>query len=107
MNTPRKDLIFIISAGVLLALAVAVAYLLDGVTPEFNPKWIKPIVLDEPASQAEIPQLLALPKGIEYPATPRASLVDNIKDWLSPEENEDNWDYDLFTTIDVVWDPAT
>ena len=107
MNTPRKDLIFIISAGVLLTFAVTVACFLDGLTPELTPKWIKPIVLDEQAAVVEIPQLLALPKGIEYPATPRASLLDNIKDWLSPEENEDSWDYDLFTTIDVVWDPAT
>ena len=59
MNTPRKDLIFIISAGVLLTFAVTVACFLDGLTPELTPKWIKPIVLDEQAAVVEIPQLLA------------------------------------------------
>ena len=91
----RKDIILIILGALLLAVG-ATAYLL-----------IAPVVPDEEGKAVALKQLKdAVPLGDVYPSTPRASLEDNIKDWLSPEENDDNWDYDLFTTIDVVWDPA-
>ncbi len=94
MNS-RKDIILIILGALLLAVG-ATAYLL-----------IAPVVPDEEGKAVALKQLKdAVPLGDVYPSTPRASLEDNIKDWLSPEENDDNWDYDLFTTIDVVWDPA-
>jgi hypothetical protein len=101
---PRKD-ILLIALGALFFVAglVAFAALQMGVFPGI----VKPIVLDDEAKAAAIRQLHDLPPlGAAYPSSPRASLEDNVKDWLSPEENEDNWDYDLFTTIDVVWDPA-
>jgi hypothetical protein len=94
MNS-RKDIILIILGALLLAVG-ATAYLI-----------IAPVVPDEEGKAVALKQLKdAAPRGDVYPLTPRASLEDNIKDWLSPEENDDNWDYDLFTTIDVVWDPA-
>ena len=79
-----------------------------GLAIYLNPGLIAPPVPDE-AGKAVILEKLrqALPAGEAYPATPRASLEDNVKDWLNPEEDEDNWDYDLFTTIDVVWDSSS
>lgn len=97
MNS-RKDTILVI-LGALLLVVGSVAYLKPGV--------IAPAVPGEDEQKLAIDKLkAAVPQGEAYPATPRASLEDNVKDWLSPEENDDNWDYDLFTTIDVVWDPA-
>jgi hypothetical protein len=97
MNS-RKDII-LIALGALLLVAGSVVYLTPGL--------VAPIVPDEDGKAATIKQLKdAVPQGEAYPSTPRASLDDNVKDWATPEENDDNWDYDLFTTIDVVWDPA-
>lgn len=97
MNS-RKDIILVI-LGALLLVAGAVVYLTPGL--------VAPIVPDEDGKAAAIKLLKdAAPNGEAYPATPRASLDDNVKDWPTPDENDDNWDYDLFTTIDVVWDKA-
>ena len=97
MNS-RKDIILVI-LGALLLVAGSVVYLTPGL--------VAPIVPDEEGKAAAIKLLKdATPRGEPYPATPRASLEDNVKDWPTPEENDDNWDYDLFTTIDVVWDAA-
>lgn len=100
MNS-RKDTALLILAGLLFIAGLAFAWLKLGLAPDL----VRPIVLDKEATLIAIPQLTAAPKGADYPATPKASLTDNIKDWLSPEENEDSWNYDLFTTIDIVWDP--
>lgn len=95
----RKDLP-LISLGALLFVAGLAVYL--------NPGLIAPPVPDEAGKDVILEKLRqALPAGEAYPATPRASLEDNVKDWLNPEEDEDNWDYDLFTTIDVVWDSSS
>ena len=97
MNS-RKDIILILLGALLLAA---------GVAPFLKPGLIAPVVPDVDAKSTLIKQLKdAVPQGQQYAASPRASLEDNVKDWLSPEENDDNWDYDLFTTIDVVWDAA-
>jgi hypothetical protein len=97
MNS-RKDIILVI-LGALLLVAGSVVYLTPGL--------VAPIVPDEEGKAAAIKLLKdAAPKGEAYPSTPRASLDDNVKDWATPDENDDNWDYDLFTTIDVVWDKA-
>jgi hypothetical protein len=97
MNT-RKDFLLIFLGAALFAGGLAV-YLTPGL--------LAPAVPDEEARASQLTQLReSPPAGAAYPATPRASLEDNVKDWLNPEEDEDNWDYDLFTTIDVVWDPA-
>ncbi len=94
----RKD-ILLVFLGILLFAAGVAVYL--------NPGLIAPPVPDEEGRAAILDKLrLAAPAGEAYPGTPRASLEDNVKDWLSPEEDEDNWDYDLFTAIDVVWDPS-
>ena len=97
MNS-RKDIILIILGALLLAV---------GATAYLSPGLIAPVVPGEEGKADALKRLKdAVPQGDVYPSTPRASLEDNIKDWLSPEENDDNWDYDLFTTIDVVWDSA-
>ncbi len=97
MNS-RKD-ILLISVGALLFVGGLAVY--------FNPGTIAPPVPDEDGKALVLAKLRqAPPAGAAYPATPRASLEDNVKDWLNPEEDEENWDYDLFTTIDVVWDPT-
>jgi hypothetical protein len=95
----RKD-IPLIGLGALLFGAGLAVYL--------NPGLIASLVPDEAGKAVIIDSFRqAPPQGGAYPATVRASLEDNVKDWLNPEEDEDNWDYDLFTTIDVVWDPST
>ncbi len=95
---PRKDILIACLGALLFAGGLAI-YL--------NPGWIAPPVPDEDGKKAVLDRLrLAAPAGAAYPAAPRASLEDNVKDWLSPEEDDENWDYDLFTTIDVVWDPT-
>ncbi len=97
MNS-RKDILLVALGALLFAGGVAV-YL--------NPGWIAPPVPDEEGKAAVLAKLRqAPPAGAAYPTAPRASLEDNVKDWLSPEEDDENWDYDLFTTIDVVWDPT-
>lgn len=98
MNS-RKD-ILLVSLGALFFAAGLAVYL--------NPGLIAPPVPDEEGKAAILAKLRqAPPAGAAYPGTVRASLEDNVKDWLSPEEDDDNWDYDLFTTIDVVWDPSS
>ena len=97
MNS-RKDIILVI-LGALLLVAGAVVVLTPGL--------VAPVVPDEAGKAAAITLLKeAAPRGEAYPSTPRASLEDNVLDWPTPEENDDNWDHDLFTTIDVVWDSA-
>jgi len=97
MNS-RKDILFIALGAVLFAFGLVV-YLTPGL--------IAPAVPDEDGKTAVLNKLRqAPPSGAAYPVATRASLDDNVKDWLSPEEDDENWDYDLFTTIDVVWDPT-
>jgi len=97
MNS-RKDFLLVALGALLFAGGLAV-YL--------NPGSISPPVPDHDGREAVLASLRqAPPAGAAYPATPRASLEDNLKDWLSPEEDDENWDYDLFTTIDVAWDPT-
>ena len=98
MNS-RKDI---------LLVALGAVFFVAGLAVYLNPALIAPPVPDEEGKNAILNKLRqAPPAGGTYASTPRASLEDNVKDWLSPEEDDDNWDYDLFTTIDVVWDPST
>jgi hypothetical protein len=98
MNS-RKDI---------LLVALGAVFFVAGLAVYLNPGLIAPPVPDEEGKNAILNNLRqAPPAGGAYASTPRASLEDNVKDWLSPEEDDDNWDYDLFTTIDVVWDPST
>ncbi len=97
MNS-RKDILLVCLGALFFAAGLAVY---------FNPGWIAPPVPDEDGKAVVLAKLRqAPPAGAAYPAVPRASLDDNVKDWLSPEEDDENWDYDLFTTSDVVWDPT-
>ncbi len=101
---PRKDILLISLSLALLLIGVAA---FAGLQMGAFPSLITPIVLDDAAKAKNLHDLSELPSlGAVYPPSPRASLEDNVKDWLSPDENEDSWDYDLFTTIDIVWDPV-
>lgn len=101
---PRKDILLISLSLALLLIGVAA---FAGLQMGAFPSLITPIVLDDAAKAENLRKLSELPSlGAVYPSSPRASLEDNVKDWLSPDENEDSWDYDLFTTIDIVWDPV-
>jgi hypothetical protein len=81
MNS-RKDIFLIILAALLL-VAGSVVYLTPGL--------VAPVVPDEEGKNAAIKLLKeAAPRGESYPATPRASLEDNVQDWPTPEENDDN-----------------
>lgn len=101
MNTSRKDNLLIALGALLLAVGIFLAYALQtgsvaGV--------IKPIVQDQALQENALQKISSTPAlGVAYRPYVRRPLDDNVNDWLSPEENEDNWDYDLFTTIDVVW----
>ncbi len=102
MNS-RKDIVIIcLSALLLIAAGVFAAGKLGMVEIGF----LRPIVLDPQSADALLPELKADPKGIVYPASPSPSLEDTAPDVPTPEENEDGWDYDLFTTIDIAWDPV-
>jgi hypothetical protein len=99
----RKDLLLIVLGSLLLLVGCAAWWLLiEGGAPGL----VKPLVPEEEFRAKAIPELVSAPKGVAYPASKRADLDDLVKDWLSPEENEDGWNYDLFTTIDIVWDPV-
>lgn len=96
---PRKDIFLILGATLFLLAGVAVAL-------GYMPMLTKPFVPEEGQKALVIPELTAPPRGIDYPATPKVLEKEAVKDWLSPEENDDDWNYDLFTTIDIVWDPV-
>jgi hypothetical protein len=96
---PRKDIFLILGATLFLGLGLLIA---GGQIPLLT----KPFIPDEAEKAVVIPELMAPPRGIDYPATPRVLEKEAVKDWLSPEENDDAWDYDLFTSIDIVWDPV-
>lgn len=96
---PRKDLFLILGATLFLLVGAAIAL-------GYIPMLTKPFVPEEGQKALVIPELTAAPRGIDYPATPKVLEKEVVKDWLSPEENEDSWDYDLFTSIDIVWDPV-
>lgn len=102
MNSRKDFLIFIGSALLLIAGVTAWGLLSKG----WMPQLVKPLLPEEEARQVAIPELSMPPKGGDYPNSPRASLKDGSPDWLAPEPNDDAWDYDLFTTIDIAWDPA-
>ena len=93
----KKDLLALLAALGVLILSVLGYVALDqglfGVTPL--------VPSDEDRSKA-IPELKQEPAGTAYPATAKLTLNPEIKDWFTPEENDDGWDYDLFTTIDIA-----
>ncbi|MEI6283568.1 MAG: hypothetical protein WCP40_00510 [Opitutae bacterium] len=97
----KKDLLALLAAlGVLILSAIAYVALDQGI---FG---VKPLVPSEEERIPELKQKALTPAGVEYPTTPKLSLNSEIKDWFTPEENDDGWDYDLFTTIDIAWDPS-
>ena len=102
MNS-RKDIVIICLSALLLAAAGIFSAAKLGM---IGVMFIRPIVLDTQASAAQFSELKAAPKGVIYPSTPSPSLEDNAPDVPTPEENEDGWDFDLFTTIDIAWDPV-
>lgn len=102
MNS-RKDIVIICLSALLLTVAGVFSAAKLGM---IEVGFIRPIVLDPQASDAQFSELKVAPKGVIYPSTPSPSLEDNAPDVPTPEENEDGWDFDLFTTIDIAWDPV-
>lgn len=97
----RKDIYFLSGAVVLLALAVLVwGSLYQG----WSPGMMKPLIPKDQEGPKDVAELSENPQGVPYPNTPRINVKDGVKTWSKPEENEDGWDYDLFTTIDIAWD---
>jgi hypothetical protein len=97
----KKDLLALFTAlGILILSVLAYGALSEGF---FS---VKPLVPTDEERPNAIPELNQKPAGIEYPATPKLALNSEIKEWSIPEENDDGWDYDLFTTIDIAWDPS-
>ncbi|MGA0133670.1 MAG: hypothetical protein ACO3ND_04870 [Opitutales bacterium] len=99
----RKDIILICLAALLLvAASVFAAAKLGMVDLGVG----RPVVLDPDSFKAKYPELTLAPKGAVYPSTQRPSLEDQAPDIGAPEENEDGWAYDFFTTINIAWDPV-
>ena len=97
----KKDLIALLTAlGVLILSALGYLALGEGF---FG---VKPLVPSDEDRPKAIPELKQEAAGTGYPSTPKLTLNTEIKDWFTPEENDDGWDYDLFTTIDIAWDPS-
>ncbi len=97
----KKDLLILLTALGVLILSVAGFLALNS-----GFLGVKPLVPADEDRERAIPELKQTPAGIEYPATPKLALNSEIKPWATPEENDDGWDYDLFTTIDIAWDPS-
>ncbi len=97
----KKDLLALFTAlGIFILSFLGYWALSDGLLS------IKPLVPADEDREKAIPELKQTAAGVEYPATPKLALNPEIKDWFTPEENDDGWDYDLFTTIDIAWDPS-
>jgi len=97
----KKDLLVLLTAlGVLILSVLGYAALSSGF---FG---VKPLVPADEDREKAIPELKQTAAGVEYPATPKLTLNSEITVWSTPEENDDGWDYDLFTTIDIAWDPS-
>lgn len=100
MNS-RKDITFVLGSLVLLILSIlAWGSLYQG----WFPGLAKPLVPKDQEGPKDVAELSENPQGTIYPNTPRIALKDGVKTWPSPQENDDGWDYDLFTTIDIAWD---
>ena len=101
MNFKKDSLALLAALGVLILSGLGYFALGQGA---FG---VTPLVPSDEDRIKAIPELKQEPAGTAYPATPKLTLNSEIKDnWLAPEENDDGWDYDLFTTIDVAWDPS-
>jgi hypothetical protein len=99
--TLKKDFLTVLAALTVLILSVLVYLALSEGCFGF-----KPLVPSEEDRSVAIPELNQKPAGTDYPTTSKLNLNSEIKDWFTPEENDDGWDYDLFTTIDIAWDPS-
>lgn len=97
----KKDLLVLLTA-----LGVLILSVLGYVALSLGLAGVKPLVPAEEDREKAIPELKQIAAGVEYPATPKLTLNSKITDWPTPEENDDGWDYDLFTTIDIAWDPS-
>jgi len=98
----KKDLL-----AVLIALVVFILSGLGYWALSEGLAGVKPLVPADEDREKAIPELKQTAAGVEYPTTPKLVFNSEIKDnWLAPEENDDGWDYDLFTTIDIAWDPS-
>lgn len=102
MNTRKDSLLFIGSTVLLIAGGLLWGMLTQG----WAPNLVKPLLPDEEARPVAIPQLKDPPQGDNFPNSPRASLKESGTDWLAPDENDEGWDYDVFSTIDIAWDPV-
>ncbi len=98
----KKDVL-----AVLIALVVFILAGLGWLALSEGLAGVKPLVPADEDREKAIPELKQSAAGVEYPTTPKLVFNSEIKDnWLAPEENDDGWDYDLFTTIDIAWDPS-
>ncbi len=98
----KKDVL-----AVLIALVVFILAGLGWLALSEGLAGVKPLVPADEDREKAIPELKQSAAGVEYPPTPKLVFNSEIKDnWLAPEENDDGWDYDLFTTIDIAWDPS-
>ncbi len=96
----RKDIYLILGALLVLGLGVFAWFALDqGAVPSV----VKPLLPAEEVRAKPLRDLTLPAQGVEYPASPRTPLTKELKDWSSLKEDEDGWDYDLFTTIDIDW----
>ena len=76
MNS-RKDFFLFIGASLLMIAGVTAWGLLS---QGWSPQLVKPLLPSEEERQGAIPELSQVPKGGDYPNSPRASLKDAVND---------------------------
>jgi hypothetical protein len=89
----RNDKILAGSAVGLLLIAVAV--------------WIfvlEPLVPGDAEHDPRLKSQTAQLAGDVYPPTPRADIFGFSSNWERPEENDEGWNYDIFDSVETVWD---
>jgi hypothetical protein len=96
----RKDIYLILGALLVLTLGGLAWWVLD---QGGLPSLVKPLLPSEEIRAKPLNELTIPAQGAEYPASPKTPLTKDLNDWSSLKEDEDGWDFDLFTTIDIDW----
>ena len=89
----RNDKILAGSAVGLLLIAVAVWFFVLG-----------PLVPRDAEHDPRLKSQATQLGGDAYPPTPRADIFGFSSNWERPEENEEGWNYDIFDSVETVWD---
>lgn len=104
----RRDILITIGAAIIFLVAALYAYAAaygDGKIPGFG-KIANALCPSEDERPREIKKTQVLPSGEDYPASLRAPIALNLNAWSPPQEDEEGWNFDLFTNPSVDWKPS-